>query len=188
MPNSLTTLAASVLLLSLAACLQVPGPDGTSTPQKIATSPSNNLQAFMDAQGRQRIELEYMVTSHMLLQVSINASAPCRFVCDTGAGVSVISPELAKELNLVGQSLEGTAGGIGGDQIGLQSVPIDSLRINGVSFQDKEFLVMDLADLNDQFAMAGEAPIDGIIGAPWLTEHGAVIDMAGQAIFFTASQ
>ena len=180
-----TAIAASSGLLTLpdpAAPLQEQPPAEALEPDAARPS-SEALEELLVGQGFHRVELSRMSTSHFLLHVSINGSEPRRFVCDTGAGVSTLFPSYAAELGLEPIDTGETASGVGGGGLAISRVAIDSLQIGDATFSDRELALIDLSYLNQQFVAAGEEPVAGIIGAPWLIEHEAVIDIPAGALY-----
>ena len=176
-------LAILLTCLLTTACARSSVTGGLSVAAQPEITSSEELEALLLSRDFEKIALERMATGHSLVHVSINGSTPRRFVCDTGSGATLVFPALAEELGLLPESTGHSAGGIGGQGMELLNIEIDSLAVGGVRFSDRELLVLDLSHLNQQFEAAGEDPIEGIIGAPWLTAHEVVLDIPANALF-----
>lgn len=190
LPPKTTITVKFIYQFSLLACLlnsscQTAGTGGELADAQILAelNSSEAIERVLLSRGFEKVEFDRMATGHALLLVRINGSDPQRFICDSGSGASIMFPALAEELGLTATSNGSRAGGIGGQGMELKTVGIESLSIGGVEFSDRTFSVLDLSHLNRQFSAAGEAPIQGIIGAPWLSSHEVVIDEAANTLF-----
>ncbi|MHA1289663.1 MAG: retropepsin-like aspartic protease, partial [Candidatus Thorarchaeota archaeon] len=107
---------------------------GFTTLKHCTMSLSYTNESFKLHKGKSKRDLnwipfEYLHDSHLIgLPVYINGDGPYNFVLDTGAGGTVMDPELAKKLGLDIQQMQGTARGLGGD-VQLQMANIESLSV-----------------------------------------------------------
>ena len=109
---------------------------------------------------------------HHFADVRVGGGPPRRFLVDTGAGMTVLSRELAAELGLAGgDSLEilGLGGGTMARAMLLPPLTLGTLRLSGV-----RGLVVDLADLRQ--GLGGE--LDGVLGFSSLARYAVTFDFA----------
>jgi predicted aspartyl protease len=106
----------------------------------------------------------------ILLPVLVNDEGPFDFILDTGAGTSLLSTELAKQLDLtVISSREGqTAGG----KVSVSLAKVRSLAVGEVKLTDVDVGIVDLS----QIGQAVNAKIDGDLGYNFLKHFRITID------------
>ncbi len=117
----------------------------------------------------------------IILETMVNDKGPYRFVLDTGAGGTILSPALSKEIGIepAKQDKTSKATGAGGDvQICLGKVK--SLRIGQARVEGLDVAVMDLAGISK----AIETDLDGIVGYNFLKRFRVTIDYRGQTVTF----
>jgi predicted aspartyl protease len=115
----------------------------------------------------------------ILLPAEIDGRGPYRFLLDTGASASVISPRLAAELGLRGSPAE--AVGVMGD-LPAQVVTLPTLRAAGHTRRDAPAAVIDIFDFTSQ---AAGAAVDGILGYSFLKEFLVEIDYPARRLLLT---
>jgi len=126
------------------------------------------------------IPFEYLYDSHLIgVPVRINGDGPYDFVLDTGAGGTVVSPELAKKLGLDVQTLPGIARGLGGD-VQLQMAKIDSLSLSDSGITNSQVVVLDSSKVSPK----GKLIENGIIGYDFLKNFETVIDYPSKQLYF----
>ena len=114
----------------------------------------------------------------ILLETKVDEKGPFRFVLDTGAGMTIISPELAKKLDIKPNNKDkGT--GAGGD-VEVHFGTVKSLEIGGTQLEGLKVGVMDLTGIST----AIETDIDGIIGYNFLKKFRVTIDYPKQMVTF----
>lgn len=98
----------------------------------------------------------------ILVPVSVNGTGTYDFVLDTGAGASLLSPELARKLSVeITETKEGhTAGG----KVKVSIGSVESIAIGTAKVENVQVAIMDLSDLET----AVGAKIDGDIGYDYL--------------------
>jgi clan AA aspartic protease (TIGR02281 family) len=107
---------------------------------------------------------------HHFVPVSVNGGPPRRFLLDTGAGMTVISQELAKTLDL---GLADTVGVVGaGGGIEGRATNLASLALGGLVRQNVPALVLDTRE----FQSATGLPVDGILGFTALNRYAVTLD------------
>jgi predicted aspartyl protease len=127
-------------------------------------------------------EFEYIKESHLVgIPVHINGKGPYNFVLDTGAGNSVVTPELATQLGLDAKKVEGIARGVGGD-VELKLAALDSLSVGAAKIANSQVVVIDLGKVSPK----GGLIENGIIGYDFLKNFETVIDYPKQRFAFVA--
>ena len=106
----------------------------------------------------------------ILLPVSVNDHGPFEFILDTGAGTSLLSSELAKqlEIKIVGTKEGHSAGG----KVSISLAKIDSLAVGEDKLDDVDVGIVDLSDIGKTIG----AKIDGDIGYNFLKHFRLTID------------
>lgn len=118
----------------------------------------------------------------ILLSVYANNAGPYRFLLDTGASASVISPKLANELGLSGEPIE--ALGVMGSP-SAQLATLDSLSAGGHTVRNS---AVAIADVFEYTSAAAGVPVDGIIGYSFLKQFLVEIDYPGRRVHFVRVQ
>ena len=116
-------------------------------------SPTNSKVKFRLAGGAQPL---------ILLPVQVNDRGPFDFILDTGAGTSLLSSDLAKELNveIIGSKDGHSAGG----KVSVSLAKVDSLAVGETKLLDVDVGVVDLAHIGKTIG----AKIDGDLGYNFL--------------------
>ncbi|MEP7014736.1 MAG: retroviral-like aspartic protease family protein [Verrucomicrobiota bacterium] len=124
-----------------------------------ALSPSS--QKFRLAGGGQPL---------ILLPVHVNGSGPFDFILDTGAGTSLVSSELAKELQL--KTLGSKEGQSAGGKVSVSLAQISSLAVGNTKLENVDVGIVDLAHIGKAIG----AKIDGDLGYNFLKYFRVTID------------
>jgi predicted aspartyl protease len=114
----------------------------------------------------------------ILLPVSVNGEGPFDFILDTGAGTSLLSPELAKQLNvkIIGAKEGQSAGGkVSVSLARVESLAVGETRLPGVD--------VGLVDLSHVGKTVG-ARIDGDLGYNFFKHFRITIDYRNLEIRF----
>jgi predicted aspartyl protease len=154
-------------LLVLAACKTpeaAPEPTGAQEPSSPSLPP---LDLGAVATSHASVPLELTGSHHLAVEVG-SPAGPLRFFVDTGASVSVLSEELA-------EVLEVSAGPSG-------LVLIEGLSVGAVAIPSLQATLLDLTGANAALVAQGEAPMDGILGADFLSDRAALIDYTMPAL------
>jgi predicted aspartyl protease len=129
----------------------------------IATtaSPSSTKVEFRLAGGAQPL---------ILLPVQVNDRGPFDFIFDTGAGTSLLSTHLAKELNvrIIGSKDGQSAGG----KVSVSLARVDSLAAGDMRLENVDVGIVDLA----QIGRTVGANVDGDLGYNFLKHFRVTID------------
>lgn len=130
-------------------------------------SPSRAKTKFRLAGGAQPL---------ILLPVKINEHGPFEFILDTGAGTSLLSSELAKQLEV--KIISSKEGQSAGGKIAVLLGKVDSLAVGETKLRDVEVGVVDLAHIGKTIG----AKIDGDLGYNVLKHFRITIDYRGKTI------
>ena len=106
----------------------------------------------------------------ILLPVHVNDRGPFDFILDTGAGTSLLSTELAKDLDLkiIGSRDGQSAGG----KVSVSLAKVDSLAVGETKLNDVDIGVVDLGHISKTIG----AKIDGDLGYNFLKHFRVTID------------
>jgi predicted aspartyl protease len=126
-----------------------------------ALSPSSARVSFRLAGGAQPL---------ILLPVRVNDRGPFDFILDTGAGTSLLSSDLAKQLevSVIGSKDGQSAGG----KVSVSLAKLDSLAVGKAKLRDVDVGIVDLAQIGNTIG----AKIDGDLGYNFLKHFRVTID------------
>jgi predicted aspartyl protease len=116
----------------------------------------------------------------ILLETMVNGKGPFRFVLDTGAGGTIISPELAKKLDIKSEKRDGERAVGAGGNLDIQFGSLKSLAIGETQVKNLNVGIMDLTGISK----AIETDIDGIVGYNFLTKFRVTIDYPKSTVTF----
>jgi predicted aspartyl protease len=112
----------------------------------------------------------------ILLPVQVNDRGPFEFILDTGASTSLLSSELAKELNV---EIVGSKEGRGaGGKVAVSLAKVDSLAVGEMRLENVDVAIVDLVSIG----RAVGAKIDGDIGYNFLKHFRVTVDYPDSAI------
>lgn len=106
----------------------------------------------------------------ILLPVQVNGRGPFEFILDTGAGTSLLSPELAQELKieLTGSQEGHTAGG----KVTVSLAQVDTFALGGAILNKVDVAIADLSHIG----LTVGAKIDGDLGYNFFKHFRMMID------------
>jgi predicted aspartyl protease len=114
----------------------------------------------------------------ILLPVRVNDEGPFEFILDTGAGTSLVSPDLAKQLELA--VLGSKEGQSAGGKVSVSLAKIRSLAVGRAKLMDVDVGIVDLS----QIEQAIKAKIFGDLGYNFLKHFRITIDYRESEIRF----
>jgi clan AA aspartic protease (TIGR02281 family) len=118
----------------------------------------------------------------IFIEVWVNNQGPFSFVVDTGATITVLSPETAQKVGLdLSSGAKDTGHGAGG-QVQVSLVSLESLRIGETEIKDLKAAIMDLTNLKQVLGY-----LDGVIGYNFLSKFRVIIDYPKRVISFEPS-
>src|SRR5205807_8821687 len=106
----------------------------------------------------------------ILLPVDVNNRGPFDFILDTGAGTSLLSSDLAKQLDtrIIGSKEGQSAGG----KVSVSLAKVDSIAVGETILRDVDVGIVDLAQIGKTVG----AQIDGDLGHNFLKHFRVTID------------
>lgn len=104
---------------------------------------------------------------HIGVDVKTSSGEAYRFVVDMGASVNVIDQDAAASLGLAG----------------IQSIA--DVNVGGFAVASLQLVVFDLGSVNQALIAAGTDPIDGVLGASFLSSFRGVIDYRSGALYLS---
>jgi len=123
---------------------------------------------------------DYIKDSHLVgVPVYINRKGPYDFVLDTGAGNTVVTPEMAARIGLESKPVHGIARGLGGD-VQLELASVDALSVGAAKISHSQVVVLDLSEVSPK----GKLIENGIIGYDFLKNFETVIDYPNKQFSF----
>jgi hypothetical protein len=114
----------------------------------------------------------------ILLETTVNGKGPYRFVLDTGAGLTMISAELAKKVGVQRDKAQKAVGAGGSVEVHFGTVK--ALAIGETRIEALKVGIMDLSGISN----AIDTDIDGIIGYNFLSRFRVSVDYPKQAVTF----
>jgi predicted aspartyl protease len=109
----------------------------------------------------------------IVVQAVVNEQGPFQFALDTGAGRTVLTPELAERLN-IGATKEVKGAGVGGE-VQLTRATVDSLSLSGATVRNNDVV---LGAFLHAISGAAGTELEGVVGNNFLNQFLLTIDYA----------
>ncbi len=119
----------------------------------------------------------------IIVQVMVNDRGPFRFVIDTGASMTIISPGAAKRAGISSSGVNAKARGAGG-HLDATVIKIRSLRLGTLLHTNLPAAIVSLAMLN----RTPRLKLDGILGYNLLRRYRVTIDYPRRTLSFGQSK
>ncbi|HZO87310.1 MAG TPA: aspartyl protease family protein [Chthonomonadaceae bacterium] len=115
-------------------------------------------------------------TGEVVVRASINGKPPRKFMVDTGAGITMLMPDVAKELGLaLGAKLNlGAGGGAAAGRV----TRVASIQVGSARVKDVNVVVSDISSFR---ALIG-ADLAGILGYNFLSQFQVTLDYGAQRL------
>ena len=140
------------------------------------------LVEFLEQNGYTRVPLTRSGIGHFHTDGTLNGRALSVLV-DTGAGSTVFSLDIARELGLRLTKLEMRGGGAGAAELDVYGIREARFRLGQLMPRVGALLAMDLTHVNQAASLRGSGPIDAVLGADVLEAHSAVIDYGSSSLY-----
>jgi hypothetical protein len=130
-------------------------------------SPSSAKVNFRLAGGAQPL---------ILLPVEVNVEGPFEFILDTGAGTSLLTPELGQKLGIkvIGSKEGQSAGGA----VSVALAKVDSLAVGSAKLDDMDVGLVDLSHVGRTVG----AKIEGDLGSNFLRNYKVALDYPNETL------
>jgi predicted aspartyl protease len=129
------------------------------------------------AQTEIAIRLAHPAKPLILVDVHANGRGPFQFAIDTGTSTTAITPELAKELNVVTSAIPPVTSG--GAPVNVTAGAFQSFQVGGAKIDN---LAVIVADFFSMLSQAVGAKLDGIVGYNFLRDYKVVIDYPNERL------
>jgi len=154
----------------------------SSAPEKTPRQQqAKELAQLLKANDYHEVPLSLGKNNLPYVTVKING-ASCRFVLDTAAMVSIMDDAVAQRLHLPVQETKLNIGFVAGSTTKARQGHVQAFSVGDVQSSLDAFLV-PLSIQNATLKKEGDPPYDGLLGAPFLRAHSAVIDYASAKLF-----
>lgn len=140
------------------------------------------LVEFLAQDGYTRVPLTKSGIGHFHTDGMLDGRALSVLV-DTGAGSTVFSLDIVREMGLALTKLEMQGGGAGAAQLDVYRIAEAGFRLGHIKPKTAALLALDLAHVNQAAALRGSGPIDAVLGADVLEAHSAVIDYGSSSLY-----
>ncbi len=140
------------------------------------------LAEFLEQNGYTRVPLSKSGIGHFHTDGALNGRSLSVLV-DTGAGGTVFSLDIARELGLRLSKLEMRGGGAGAAELDVYGIREARFRLGRIMPKIAALLAMDLTHVNQAASLRRSGPIDAVLGADVLEAHSAVIDYGSSSLY-----
>jgi len=141
-----------------------------------------SLVEFLAQNGYTRVPLSKSGIGHFHTDGTLDGRALSVLV-DTGAGSTVFSLDIAREMGLALTRLGMRGGGAGAAQLDVYRIREARFLLGDITPKVGSLLAMDLTHVNQAAALRGSGPIDAVLGADVLEAHSAVIDYGSSSLY-----
>ncbi len=114
----------------------------------------------------------------IIVETMVNDKGPFRFVLDTGAGLTIVSPELANKLDIERAERKKATGA--GGSVEIHHGMVKSLKVGETRLEELKVGIMDLRGIS----RACGTNLDGIIGYNFLGKFRVSIDYPKKIVTF----
>ena len=159
-------------------------PNAPSDEKPQRNPAGSELAALLKAEGYEEVPLVLYKNKLLCVDVQLQGEQGerARLQVDTGAMASFIDPTAVDRLRLPVEPSEiRVIGAVGGDEVGKKTT-IQAILIGSIE-TSLEAHVIDLSPHHAALEKDGDAPYDGLLGAPILRRFAAVIDYGSAKLF-----
>jgi len=116
----------------------------------------------------------------IIVKGKVNGKGPYDFAVDTGAAVSVLSKETAKELRVLENPSTFKEGHCCSGSIDMSMTTVESVQVGSLEVRNIPVALMDLSAISK----CVETPLGGIIGYNFMKDCRVIIDYPNRQIYF----
>ncbi|WP_196890288.1 retropepsin-like aspartic protease [Aureivirga sp. CE67] len=143
---------------------------------------SNDLEKILTKNDFVKVPLKKGITGHIIVEVYIN-NIKSKMILDTGASNTVIEIKQKDNFKMQTKKSEIFATGVGGNELKTFISANNKLKFGDLSFENVQFILMDLDHVNNALKMLGSEEVSGIIGGDILLENNAIIDYKNLTLY-----
>lgn len=140
---------------------------------------SEGIRSILTKQGYTPVELS-ISEGHLHVSSMINGT-PCRLVVDTGAFVTVIDDQFARNAHLGGHNTDRYAEGFGTKARPIQLAQFPEFKVGDFTIKNASVTITALDP--ELLGGQGKSPAVGLLGAEYLGMHGAVFDFNSGTLY-----
>lgn len=141
----------------------------TFVPRKFASS--------LETEGKESWILKFKTVNNIIMvEGAVNGKGPYMFIFDSGATETIVTPELAAELDLKGEKIQSGLGPT-------EKVKLDSLKAGDAEVKGLNVFVLDPPQAQPLKMLGGH--YHGILGAPFLRRFKITLDYKAKQIRLT---
>lgn len=147
----------------------------------MGEEPAGWLAGEASRRGYVRIDTVRGASGYGVVEATVEGR-PVRMVLDTGASCTILDAASLADLGLTGTPHDAPATGVGGG-VQAQEVQVGAFDLGPRPLGARTLGVVDLTAVNDRLVSIGEQPVQGVLGVDVLRAEGALIDVAGEALY-----
>ncbi len=140
------------------------------------------LKGFLKDKGYCKIKLEKLTSNHRRLEASINGIKGS-FILDTGASSSCIDFKDLDRFEVEVNDLSIRAAGAGDSNMQGSVSFGNKLKVGAWKTKEFNLVAIDLSHVNEALSQEGIKPTDGVMGADFLEQSGAIIDFEKNKLY-----
>ena len=150
------------------------------------TAKGSWLRAEASRRGHVRVEVFRGKSGTMYVPAEIDGQK-ARLIVDTGASRSFLDESAATRLDIGnGETRDADAAACGagaGGAVSMRFTDVEMLAIGDLQVGRVEMGIMDLGGVLAQLKAVGDGAADGVVGSDLMAKHGAIVDVAGEALY-----
>ena len=148
-------------------------------PGGLAKGISPGIRSLLTRQGYTPIDLE-IVQGHLRTEATVNGT-PCRLIVDTGAFLTTLDGQFAREARIGGYNSGQYAHGFGAKARPIKVSQFPEFKVGDFMIRNAS---VTISDLDPELLGGGGKPgAAGLLGAEYLGLHGAIIDCNSTTLY-----
>ena len=133
---------------------------------------SPGIRSILSKQGYTAVDLQ-MVEDHIRVKATVNGTA-CQMIVDTGAFLTAFDQGFARQARLGSYGTGIYAQGVGNKARPIRTTQFTEFKVGDFLISNASATVTDLDP--EMLGRGGKAPVAGLLGAEYLSRHGAIFD------------
>jgi predicted aspartyl protease len=157
-------------------------PSGGSSGGSQRETPSSAINSVLRDRGYVGVPTRRLKSGHYQAVAQVGGSR-LSLIIDSGASTSFLDNATAIRLGLSLHQSRTRVSGLGAPAQRVQSARLDDVRLGAMRLDSLPVVVLDLSHVNQSLRDEGIELADGVIGADFLAERGAVFDFASGVLY-----